>query len=314
MDKQILIDALVGVDSARPRSLQKAIGVSSLGDCRRKVWHYAQGTEITNPNTLKLSAIFGTAIHAAIEASILTQYENRPEIDRPMIEHRIELDGLPPATIDFYDPVDAEVVDWKTITLKNVDYFVSQQKRWQVQVYGYLLEQSGFPVRTVTLVGIPRDGNESNIVVHSEPYDSKIALEALSWLEDVVNRSTPPSPEREVATFCKNYCPFFGACPGIGKDLSGEPITDPIASEAAKRYVEISDAIKKLETEKEATKSALEGVSGITIDGIKVVWSEVAGRKTPDTDEILKLLQTHVDESMIIPTKTGASSVRLSVK
>jgi len=299
MDKETLVKALIAKDDSRARSMQTAIGVSSLGDCRRKVWHMNRGDQGTNP-TRRLAAIMGTAIHTAIEAAI--------DGTDALIEHRVEVEGLPPATIDYFK--DGEVIDWKTITLKNRDYFVTKQKRWQVQTYGYLLSQTGVPVHTVTLVGIPRDGSEDDILIHSEPYDETIALEALQWLKDVQAAQEPPQPERDPATFCKSYCPFFGnQCNGITKDLDGEPITDATAIDAAARYKEINVQMKQLEAEKEAAKTALEGVAGITIDGIKVSWSEIAGRSTPDLDAIEKALG-----GQPIPMKTGSPSIRLNIK
>jgi len=297
MDKQTLVDLLVAHDNSRPRSQQKAIGVSSLGSCRRQVWHDLQGHEETNP-TLRLPAILGTAIHNHIETVL-------PD-DGALIEHRVEIDGYPPATIDYFK--DGEVVDWKTITLKNVDYFVTKQKRWQVQTYAYLLSLTGVEVHTVTLVGIPRDGTENDIVVYSEPFDANVALEAFDWLKQIKDATDAPAPEREATTFCKKYCGFYGTlCQGIGKDYSGDAITDVTVSDAAKRYKELSVEIKQLETEKEAAKSALEGVSGVTMDGIKVSWSEVAGRTAPDLDAI-KLVMGDV------PVKQGQPSARLTVK
>lgn len=302
MDKATLIKALVDYDNSRARSKQTAIGVSSLGDCRRKVWHMIQGDKPTNDNVLRLPAIMGTAIHAAIENAI------GDEDGRYLIEHRVELDGLPPATIDFFDTAECEVIDWKTITKKNIDYFVTQQKRWQVQVYGYLMTQAGYEVKTVTLIGIPRDGSENDIITHSEPYDREIALEALRWLEDLREVTEAPAPERDPATFCKNYCQFYGGgCLGKTKDVSGEPITDETASRAAKTYLDILVKEKALANEKEAAKTALEGYNGVTFEGITVGWSEVAGRSTPDTDEIKKALGS-------VPMKQGNPSTRLSVK
>lgn len=299
MNKQKLIDALIAVDDARPRSRQIAIGVSGLGDCRRKIWHINRGDIGTNP-TRRLPAILGTAIHAAIEQAMAS--------DTALIEKRIEVEGLPPATIDYFDTATGEVVDWKTIKLSGRDYFVSQQKRWQIQVYGYLLEKSGYEVNTVTLVGIPRDGIEDDIIVYSEPYDAKIAEEAIAWLADVVSRQDPPAPERDAVSFCQKYCQFYGTlCSGIPKDLAGEAITDQNATDAARQYKVINEQIKELENAKENVKSALEGISGVTIDGIKVSWSEIAGRKTPDTDTIKALLGD-------VPTKQGEPSLRLTVK
>jgi len=297
MDAATLTKLLTDYDNSRPRSLQKAIGVSSLGGCRRQVWHNSQGHTETNP-TLRLPAILGTAIHSHIEKAL--------PADGALIEHRVEVEGYPPATIDYYK--DGQVVDWKTIKLSGVDYFVSEQQRWQVQTYGYLLAQTGVEVHTVTLIGIPRDGTEEDIIVHSEPYDPSIAERAFAWLKDVESRTEAPAPERDAISFCKKYCGFYGSlCTGITKDTSGEAITDVTATAAALRYVEIMAEQKALDAEKEAAKAALEGVSGITIDGIKVGWSEVAGRRTPDTDAIQMALGE-------IPMKQGNPSMRLTVK
>lgn len=296
MDKQVLIDALIAADNGRARSQQKAVGVSSLGDCRAKVWHMVNGTEPTN-TTKRLPAIMGTAIHSAIETALAGSGF--------LLEHRVELPGLPPATIDCFDPVNGEVIDWKTVKLSGVPYFLSKQKRWQVQVYGYLMQQSGFDVRTVTLVGIPRDGDESDVFVHSEPFDEAVALEALAWLRDV--ESEPfPIPERE-GLFCEQYCQFWGACGGRPKDLVGDPIVDETVVTAVNDYLAISEQLKDLDARKDAIKDVLAGVSGVTFDGVKVSWQQVAGRVTPDLDALKAL-------GVAVPMKTGAASLRLTVK
>lgn len=299
MDKQQLIDALVAHDNSRARSLQTEIGVSSLGDCKRKVWHMTQGDDRINPDVLRLPAIMGTAIHASIETAF--------RFKGALIEHRVEIEGYPPATIDYYK--DGEVVDWKTIKLSGIDYFVSQQKRWQVQVYGYLMTLDGYKVDTVTLIGIPRDGTERDIIQHSEPYDEATALEALAWLADVRAQNEAPEPERDPVTFCKNYCDFYGSlCQGSvrAKGVAGAPITDDNATKAAKVYLDIVAKEKALTAEKEAAKAALEGYNGVTFEGIQVTWSEVAGRSTPDADAIAKALGT-------VPMKQGNSYTKLTV-
>lgn len=300
MEAQTLITALTAADSARPRSQQTAIGVSALGGCRRKVWHQLNGDIGTNP-TSKLAAILGTAIHASIEEA----FKDDPDA---MLETRVEIDGYPPATIDYYNPKTKEVVDWKTITLKNVDYFVSKQKRWQIQTYAFLLTKAGYEVDTVTLVGIPRDGTEADIIVYSEQYDETVASEAFAWLEDIKNHDEAPSPGKDVS-FCKRFCEFYGSfCTGITPDLSGEAITDETAAAAASDYVRLSDEIKTLEKHRDNAKAALEGVAGVTMDGIKVSWTDIAGRSTIDADAVKTLLGDEV------PMKQGAGYSRLTVK
>jgi Domain of unknown function DUF83 len=300
MDAKTLVEALHAYDASRPRSLQKQIGVSSLGGCRRQVWHNIQGHTGSN-QTSSLAAIMGTAIHTQIEKA----FEN----SAAMIEHRIEAsDGYPPATIDYYDPELGEVVDWKTIKMSGRDWFVSEQKRWQVQTYGFLLARQGFEVKTVTLVGIPRDGSEEDIIVHSEPYDPAVAERAFAWLRDLESRTEAPAPERDATSFCAKFCKFYGdLCNGIEKGYDGEAIVDDNQTKAALRYKEILAEEKALAVEKDGVKSALEGVAGITMDGIKVSWSSVAGRQTPDTEQITKLLGS-------VPMKQGSPSVRLTVK
>jgi hypothetical protein len=129
----------------------------------------------------------------------------------------------------------------------------------------------------------------------------------LAWLKDVETMTDAPAPERD-AGFCKSYCGFYGSvCAGIPKDLSGELITDSRATDSAKRYIEINGLINALESEKDGLKEALTGVTGVTMDGIKVSWSEVRGRETVDIDQVKAMLP-------IVPMKTGAPTMRLSVK
>lgn len=299
MDAKTLIDALVAVDSERPRSKQTAIGVSALGGCARKVWHTLQGDTGVSRGT-RLPAIMGTAIHTAIEQAFAGT--------GALIEHRVEIDGFPPATIDYFNPATGEVVDWKTIKKSGADWFVNRQKRWQIQTYGYLMALAGYDVKTVTLVGIPRDGDENDIIIHSEPFDAEVALEAFAWLKAIETADQAPAPEMDAVSFCSKYCDFYGdLCRGKVKDVTGAAITDETAEKAAKRYREVSAQLKVLEAEKDAARAALEGVNGVTIDGITVNWSETKGRESVDMDAVKFLLPE-------VPMKTGAPSLRLTVK
>lgn len=299
MDAKTLIDALVAVDAERPRSKQTTIGVSSLGGCARKVWHSLQG-DVGTPRGNRLPAIMGTAIHAAIEQAFAGS--------GALIEHRVEIDGFPPATIDYFNPATGEVVDWKTIKKSGADWFVNKQKRWQVQTYGYLMALDGYDVKTVTLVGIPRDGDENDIIIHSEPFDAAVALEAFAWLKAIETADEPPAPEMDAVSWCSKFCDFYGdLCGGIKKDTVGEAITDETAEKAAARYLEVNAQLKALEAEKEAARAALEGVNGVTMDGIKVSWTETRGRESVDMDAVKFLLPE-------VPMKTGAPSLRLTVK
>lgn len=192
------------------RDVQKAVGPSEIGGCRRKVWHRLEGTPVTNPGTLRLASSLGTAIHSWIEETI-------GENPRFLLETRVEREGIY-GHIDCFDLERNEVVDWKTIKMGGIPYFPDKQKRWQVQIYGWLMS-SLRPVESVCLVGIPRDGTDREIVTHTEPYDERIALEALAWLDDLRGRLDPPRPEKKKG-FCRDYCPYYDpteiiGCPGL---------------------------------------------------------------------------------------------------
>lgn len=192
------------------RDAQKSVGPSEIGGCRRKVWHRLEGTPVTNPGTLRLASSLGTAIHSWIESSLADN-------PRFLLETRVDRDGIA-GHIDCFDLERNEVVDWKTTKISNIPYFPSKQQRWQVQIYGWLMS-SLRPVDSVCLVALPRDGTDREILTHTEPYDERIAREALAWLDDLRGRLDPPKPEKK-RSFCRDYCSYFDpteiiGCPGL---------------------------------------------------------------------------------------------------
>jgi CRISPR/Cas system-associated exonuclease Cas4 (RecB family) len=305
--KELLVSALHAREKARPRSTQVQIGPSELGSCRRKVWYKLNDQPETNENELKLAAIMGTAIHSAIEKAL----ENNKEV---MLESVVEHNGMK-AHVDCFIPSTGDVVDWKTVKAKNLSYFPSLQQRWQVHTYGYLIEQSGLgKVHNVHLVAIPRDGDERDIKVHSEPYDPNVALEALNWLEAIKVSTDAPAPEKD-ANYCKFYCKYYDAsgemgCVGLKKENTKTEypvIEDSEADTHALEYLQLDARIKELTERKDALKESLTGLLGVTKSGIQVQWSTVKGTFTVDKDEVKEKLG-------YIPGKEGKESIRLSVK
>ena len=303
--KELLIKALHEKENKRGRSTQVQIGPSELGGCRRKVWYRLNGQPETNDNEVKLAAIMGTAIHTAIENALADNQE-------VLLEKTVEYGGMK-AHVDCFIPGTGDVVDWKTVKVKNLSYFPSEQQRWQVQVYGYLIDKSGLgKVQNVNLVAIPRDGDERDILVHSEPYDEAIALEALNWLEAIRTTQEAPAPERH-ESYCKSYCKFYDAsgemgCVGIKKGLTKpEDITiDGAESLTALHYAQIDEEIKALETKKESLRESLLGIAGITSTGYEIKWSTTQSN-TVDKEAVEKALG-------YVPTKQGKESTRLSIK
>lgn len=310
--KDFLVDILHAKESTRPRSTQVQIGPSELGGCRRKVWYRLNNQVETNDNELKLASIMGTAIHAHIEQALDTA---DPTGEKYVVEQTVEYGDMK-AHIDLWIPETGDVVDWKTVKKANLSYFPSTQQRWQVQVYGYLLDKSGKgkPVN-VNLVAIARDGDERDIKVHSEPYDALIAEEALNWLSVIKESTEAPEPERD-ENYCKHYCKYYDAsgelgCVGLkkkdGKVVEDNLIADPDADKAALLYLQLGQQIKEMEEKQEGLKDSLAGLLGVTESGLVINWTTVAGRKTVDT----KTLELNGIE---IPYKEGKESQRLTIK
>lgn len=305
--KELLVKALHDNESKRGRSLQTQIGPSELGGCRRKVWYKLNSQPETNDNELKLAAIMGTAIHDSIEKA----FADNKEV---LLEQTVEHNGMK-AHVDLYIPGTGDVVDWKTVKLKNLAYFPSQQQRWQIHTYGYLIEQSGLGKATnVHLVAIPRDGDERDVKVYSEKYDTSIALEALSWLEAIKVSEVAPDPEKD-ESYCRFYCKYYDAsgdlgCAGLKKErtkIELPLIESEQSSTQALEYLQIDNKIKELATQKDALREALTGVVGVTATGVEVRWSEIAGPKQVDKDKVQEILG-------FIPTIKGKDSLRLSIK
>ena len=312
MVKDFLVNILHAKDNSRARSQQTQVGPSELGGCRRKVWYRLNAQPETNENELKLAAIMGTAIHSAIESAI---NHADPKHEKYVVEQEVEYGGMK-AHIDLWIPETGDVVDWKTVKKSNLSYFPSTQQRWQVQVYGYLLDKSGKgkPVN-VNLVAIARDGDERDIKVHSEPYDPSIAEEALNWLAAIKETTEAPEPERD-ESYCKFYCKYYDpsgelGCIGLKKKDGQTPndnlIADPDADKAALLYLQLDSQIKELENQQVSIKEQLAGLSGQTTSGISITWTSVAGRKSVDTDALS-------NQGIEIPYKEGKESTRLTIK
>ena len=308
--KELLLSVLHEKDASKSRSKQTQVGPSEIGGCRRKVWYRLNDQPETNENLSKLAAIMGTAIHAEIEKAIEAV---DPNGEKYKVELEVEYNDIK-AHIDLFIPETGDVVDWKTVKVKNLSYFPSSQQRWQVQVYGYLLAKNGYAVNRVSLVAIARDGDERDVKVHTENYDESMALEALGWLAAVKEAAEAPAPEKD-ASFCKSYCQFYDAsgqmgCVGLKKEripVTDVVIDDPTIDKNALLYLQLEVQIKELEKEQDSLKASFEGLLGVTNSGIEVSWSTVRGRETVDNEEVEKLLG-------YVPKKIGAESHRLSVK
>ena len=199
----LLKTALTENDKARERSLQTEIGASSVYGCARQAWNIIHQQEKVNKNTESLAAIIGTAVHATL-AEAMKQADT---FDDFLVEEGFRTPDLK-GHVDLYIKSTKTVIDWKTITIKKLGTFPSKQQKMQVQLYGYLLEENGYSVETVSLVGICRDGRMADTKVWQAPYDRETALAGIQWVKDLQMQITPPAPERP-RQFCKDFCEFY---------------------------------------------------------------------------------------------------------
>jgi hypothetical protein len=309
--KELLLTVLHEKDANKSRSKQTQVGPSEIGGCRRKVWYRLNDQPETNFQLKKLAAIMGTAIHSEIEKAIEAI---DPNGEKYWVETEVEFNGIK-AHIDLFIPETGSVVDWKTVKVKNLSYFPSAQQRWQVQVYGYLLEQSGkAKVKDVNLVAIARDGDEDNVRIHTEAYDESIALEALEWLTQVKAMESAPEPEKD-SNFCKSYCQYYDesgmmGCTGLKKErivLSEVVIEDEEVDKNALHYLQLDAKIKELEIQRDSIKTSFEGTVGVTASGIEISWTKVKGRETVDKDKVKELIG-------YVPVSVGLETARLNIK
>ncbi len=215
----LLLGALKAHDGNRARSKQVQIGPSGAGSCKRYLWHTLKQTPKT-AETDNLAAIMGTYIHKGISEAIKRE---DPFGDNFLIEQQFSTPRIT-GNIDLFIKDQGLVIDWKTIKTNGLRYFPNEKQRYQVHIYGYILEENGYTVNDVALVAICRDGGSDKVKEFREPYSREIAELGLAWIEDVQNivANDLPAPQpTEKLSWCSNYCSYYDPSGEIGCPSSG---------------------------------------------------------------------------------------------
>lgn len=202
---------LLLADQQRPRTLQREIGMSDLGSCRRRTGYKLASTEPVNP-VGSVQAVMGSAIHDMV-AGILAKIAKPGDL----VEHETEFAGIK-GHVDRYEAETQTVVDTKTTSSRWLEHIKlhgpEHSNIWQVSGYGAALHRSGYPVKRIQLDYLARDTGEE--YVWSKPFDPADVRDALSWLKLV--RETPidmlPRDYMPDSAFCRG-CPFGGMDGGI---------------------------------------------------------------------------------------------------
>lgn len=194
-----------------PRTLQTKIGPSELGvGCDRCLVHHLAGNKPRELVPPWLPTI-GTAVHGWAEDAVV-RHLTTTGTDRYLPEGRVtvgQIGGVPiDGSADLYDTHTGTVVDYKvvgTTTLRSArSKGPSLTYQRQLHLYGAGYAAAGYPVRSVAIWFLPRNGVSLQAgVVWQVPYDPAVAAHALAranqfhaWITglgvDAVLAITPP--------------------------------------------------------------------------------------------------------------------------
>ena len=230
-----LVHIITRAISEAPRSLQVSIGPSEVGhSCARRIGYKLLDVD-ENPGEPNWKATVGTAIHAWLEEQMLTTPGAHVDgHSRWITEATVavgEMLGSPiTGHCDLYDRVTGTVVDWKTCGPTQLTKYrrtgPGQQYRYQAHLYGRGWARRGQDVRHVAVMFLPRNGELRDHYWWTEPYDERVALEALQRLDGIAlttqalgMKALDVLPTADA--FCQ-MCPYFKArstdlaagCPG----------------------------------------------------------------------------------------------------
>lgn len=243
---QMLRDLIIDAANNAPRSKQKAIGPSEVGEpCARKLTYKIYDWPEVNTGRDPWASIIGTAVHAWM--ADLFEARNTPLPDgrpRYKIEERVTVrvnangSGELAGSSDLYDRLTRTVWDWKCVGITSLNRYrrhgPGQQYRYQAHLYARGQENAGETPERVAICFLPRH-HELTPYVWSEEYRPEVADEALARLDalhQLIQRLDPEShPENwefiPTSPDAKcSWCPFFkpgskdlsAGCPGVIKE------------------------------------------------------------------------------------------------
>lgn len=256
-------------DRMRARSMQREIGWSEIGGCRKRAGYRLAGTEPSNPSG-SVQAVLGTAIdltvnQVAVEAGMVQQQE----IEFAGIKGHF--DRLESSVTDNFRDHDIKpdtVVDVKTVGtdrwLEHIElHGAPEGNRFQIHAYAAGLLLLGYPIRWVRTDYIARDtGREW---AWRERFSPTVVKDALYWVRRVreLDLEMLPRDYEPTSAWCRS-CPFQKPC-------WGEQSTDrdpraviyaerPDAGEWAERLFHIRATKSKLSEEEEHVRGVLDGL------------------------------------------------------
>jgi CRISPR/Cas system-associated exonuclease Cas4 (RecB family) len=255
-------ELLLAADRTRPRAQQAEIGMSELGDCRRRAGYRLAGTAPSNPGG-SVQAAMGSAIHDTI-VRILEDLG----IDGVSHETGVRFAGIP----GHYDRVENEtIVEVKTTGSRWLEHIKLTGPEishiWQVSMYAAALITSGRKIRRIRIDYLARDTGEEYQWPSAEgaPFSPMHVRDALGWLQAVKDAPLAmlPRDHEPDSAFCRG-CPFLGTC-WEGHIPGRDPrsvlyLEDPDAGKWAGELWDLRRQIKTLQGQERRVKGALDAV------------------------------------------------------
>lgn len=320
-------ELLLTWDAGRPRSQQQELGMSALGDCRRRAGYIMHGVPADEgyDGQGNIQAVLGTAIHEALASAARKAGLGEAAGIENMTVSFGGLTGHPDLLVE---PVlrDYKTVGYTTQLEKIRSKGPPQRHLWQVSVYAAALIRAGYQVTTVELDYIARDSGEEHL--WSAAFDIQHVRDAMAWLKNVRTAQAGhlPRDARPESAMCTS-CPFFQRCWLRTARPERSPRTAlyadwPHAADwarllkqaeetrlAAKEHeADAKGALDVLRTVTEPGESQLVAVPGL--DGEMIRFSIARGRRTPDMEQISRDYERAGAKP---PMKQGEPIARVSI-
>lgn len=235
-------DLIVDAANNAPRSRQRRIGPSEVGDpCERKLSYKVFDWPTVNASD-PIASVLGTGFHAWMEEAFTARQNVLPDgRERYKIEERVTVrqgytdEATLAGSSDLYDRATGTVYDWKLTGTSSLDRYrrhgPGDQYRRQAHLYGLGQENAGEQPKRVAIVFVARY-HELRVHVWTEAYQRQVAIDALTRLDRIHQRVLDLDPESNPQNWAQiptsdrakcRFCPWFKpgstdltvGCPGI---------------------------------------------------------------------------------------------------
>lgn len=231
-----LTDMLVDYNNNRPRSLQRELGPSEVGDpCQRRLAYGLMKAPGSNPQFDPLPSFVGTEAHNGYQKA--AEFANeRLGRTRWLAEMRLTMRPGLSGSCDLIDLDTMTIIDHKFLSQRKVAKIArdpGEKYRRQVHLYGRGARNIGLPIEFVMIHILPRGGINSGKQYFAERYSDEIADETLNRMDETLlildSLDVDHHPEAYAAIKptpsddCR-YCPFFNSNPQTPFQCDGSRI------------------------------------------------------------------------------------------